>query len=144
MPLGMPPRATTTPGGAGGYYQQPQLSPRTLAAGQIAAAATWTTVFTPRRGAPAEIRFVACYNTSAVTTQTVEARVSLVDGSGTVQRQFARASVAPNGSVRFLEGGEVLFLTMGQSLQIQTTTANVLDYVISGLEWVTPTGGGTA
>ena len=134
----------TPPLSSGGFYQQPQPSPRTLAAGQIAGAATWATVFTPRRGAPAEIRFCACYNTSAVTTQTVEARVSLVDGSGTVQRQFARASVAPNGSVRFLEGGEVLYLTMNQSLQIQTTTAAVLDYVISGLEWILPTGGAPA
>lgn len=91
-----------------------------------------------------EIRFAAFYNTSAVTTQTVEARVQTIDGSGTTNRQFARASVAPNGSVRFLEGGEVLYLSTNQILQVQTTTAAVLDYVISGLEWILPTGGRTS
>ena len=134
----------TPPLNSGGFYQQPQPSPRVLAAGQIASATTWTTVFTPRLGAPAEVRFLACYNTDTVTTQTVDIRVSMVDVNGTTQRQFARASVAPNGSVRFLEGGEALYLSANQSIQLYTTTANVLDYVISGVEWILPTGGRTS
>lgn len=129
---------------SGGFYQQPQPSPRVLGIGQIADAATWTSVATPRRSTPMELRFAAFYNTSAVTTQTVEARVQTIDANGTTNRQFARASVAPNGSMRLLEGGEVLYLTTNQILQVQTTTAAVLDYVISGIEWIIPIGGATA
>lgn len=128
--------------GGGGFYQEPQANRKLLGIGQITAATTWETVYTVKPGAQAEIRFCACYNTSGAVTQTVDIRVQMVNTSGTVNRQFARASVAPNGSVRFLEGGEALFLAPGQILQLYTTTANVLDYVISGIEWVIPTGNG--
>ena len=130
--------------GGGGFYQQPQPNRKLLGIGQIASATTWTTVYTVPKGASAEVRFCSCYNTSAVTTQTVDARVTKTDSTGTESRQFARASVVPAGSVRFFEGGEVLFLGPGQLLQIYTTTAAVLDYVVSGIEWTIPTGGATA
>lgn len=144
MPSILPPPARVPSGayGGGGFYQQPQPNRKVLGIGQIGSATTWTTVYTAKSGAQAEVTFFSLYNSSGAVTQTVDARFQVVDVTGTINRQFARVSIAPNGSARLVEGGESICLAPGQILQLYTTTANVLDYVLTGIEWVIPTGNG--
>jgi len=100
---------------------------KSIADGQVAT--SWANIYAPS-GVKAILKTVDFFNTSA-TQQTLELRVTR---SGSTARNFPRATLEQNESMRLLTDGESLVLSTGDVLQAQTTTTTVVDYTITGAE----------
>jgi len=100
---------------------------KVLAEGQ--GAATKTTVYTVPASTVAFVKFFNIFNTSA-TSQTVLIYLNL---SGT-SRLWRRIVLGENESATLLDEGESVQLEAADLIEITTTTASVLDYIITGVE----------
>jgi hypothetical protein len=96
-----------------------------LAEGQVAAA--WAAIYTST-GVVTILKSVNIYNT-AVTSETVEFRVNM-SGGGT--SQIGRCVLEQDEYAYVLSDGETLVLGSGDALEMQTTNATSVDYVVSG------------
>jgi hypothetical protein len=70
------------------------------------------------------------FNTNAA-TQTIDVWLRRSGGSA---RRIHRAVIAQNESVEFLDQGETIELSAGDTIEAQTTTASAVDYIVTGVE----------
>jgi len=99
----------------------------TLADGQ--AATSLTTVYTCPALSVAYIKSFSIYNTNAA-TQTVGVHIKR---SGGTARQYRQFSLAEDESADVLSPGTSIQLSAGDVIQVITTTATALDYMITGV-----------
>jgi hypothetical protein len=99
----------------------------TLADGQ--AATSLTTIYTVPASTKAYIKSWTIYNTNAA-TQTVGCYVKR---SGSTARQYRQFSLDQNESADVLSPGTSIQLSTGDVLQMITTTATALDYMVTGV-----------
>lgn len=103
------------------------ITPKVLAEGQLAT--TKGTLYTVPASTTAYVKFLSVFNTSA-TTQTV----IIYAKPGAVSREIGRFVLAQNESARVIEKDEALTLDAGDLIEGQTTTASVVNFLITGAE----------
>jgi hypothetical protein len=101
------------------------IAPKVLAEGQIAS--TKSTVYTVPGATSTYVRQMRVYNTSP-TTQTVIIYLK----PGATSRKFGRVVLAENESADIFD--EAILLETGDLIEAETTTASVVDYIITGGE----------
>lgn len=100
------------------------ITPKVLAEGQVAN--TKTTIYTVPALTSAYVKYASFFNTSP-TPQTV---VLYINASGT-SRVLRRAVLAQNEQMIV---DQPVTLETGDTLEAETTTASVVDYVVTGAE----------
>ena len=102
------------------------FTPRVLADGQ--APVTVAAVYTVPAATSAYVKSGRLFNANAA-TQTV---AIFINASGT-RRQIGRFVLEQNEHANFVNEGEVLILEAGDTIDLSTTTASAVDYVIGGV-----------
>lgn len=87
------------------------------------------TLYTCPAATTAYVKFICCAHASGVLTQTVTLFVKR-----TTSRRFCRAVLTTGEQVRAIDKDEALTLEAGDQIEGQTTTAGVVDYLITGAE----------
>jgi len=103
------------------------ITPKLLAEGQVSSSKS--TLYTVPALTETMVKYFSIMNTS-VTPQSLTVYVNV---SGT-SRVIAVASLLQNESLRVIEKEETLSLDSGDKIEAQTTTAGVVDFIISGAE----------
>lgn len=123
--------------GGGGFYQQPQPNRKVLAAGVATDAAA--PGYTVPRATQAEVTSIHVFNTDGG-AQTIDFYIVTPGGTG---RIFARASLTATTSAQVITA-ERINLSPDWEIHVEASLTNVVNYLITGIEYVIPTGGATA
>ena len=140
MPLGMPPyRSPSPPGGPGGFYQPLQPNRKVLAAGVAPVAKT--VVYTVPRGAQVEITSIHCHNYDGA-TQSLSFYINFDGGTDYIFHSEPMTTATSSNSETLMAGMR-LVAGAGWELSLQASKATSINYLITGIEWLLPTGGGS-
>jgi len=135
----MLPRAVTPPGGPGGFYQQLQPNRKVLALG--AAPVAEATVYTVPARTQTEITSIHFDNIDAAPqTLAVKVRASATATAYEVHTETL-AAATPSAADETLAGMRIM-LSPGYEIRLVASKAASINYLITGIEWTLPGGGG--